>query len=449
MDDIIIRYLPRSIRTKLEGRHAIQKALSNTGWLFLEQIIRMVIGLLVGVWVARYLGPEQFGQINYAVAFVALFGIIASMGLDGIVIRDIVRKPSCKNEILGTSFSIKLVSGIVVFCLIMGAVYLVRPDEPLIHWLVGIIAAGTIFQSLEVINLWFQSQVQSKYTVFAKNIALLTVSAIRIVLILMKAPLIAFAWAGLTEIILGSMMLAVSYKFQGGYFKAWRVRMDMAKGLLRDSWPLIFSTAFVIINLQIDKIMVGEISGDKELGSYAAAARLSEIWYMIPLIIGASIAPALTEERYNDRQSYKAKLQKAYDILSILALSLALPITFLSKKIILLLYGLDYINASLMLSIHIWSALFVFHVSLRTRSLIIENHQRIIAAYAFLTVVSNILLNYVLIPLYGGIGASWASLASWSLCVLLFPYILRDYNESVYMFLRSLNVFGNIKGYKQ
>lgn len=171
MNYILTKCIPSFIRIRLEGRTALQKILANTGWLFVDKILRMGVGLLVGVWVARYLGPEQFGLYNYALSFVALFSAFATLGLDGIVVRDIVRDPSYKNEILGTAFILKLLGGISTLILAVGAVSLLRPHDNLTRWLVGIIAAGTIFQAFDVIDFWFQSQVQSKYTVYAKNVA--------------------------------------------------------------------------------------------------------------------------------------------------------------------------------------------------------------------------------------------------------------------------------------
>ncbi|MCR4321033.1 MAG: oligosaccharide flippase family protein, partial [Candidatus Brocadiaceae bacterium] len=143
---------------------SLQNILVNTGWLFADRILRMGVGLFVGVWVARYLGPEQFGLYSYALAFVSLFGAFATLGLDGIVVRDIVRDPACKYETLGTAFVLKLIGGSLTFLLVIIAISLLRPHDRLTHWLVGITAVGMIFQAFDTIDFWFQSQVKSKYT---------------------------------------------------------------------------------------------------------------------------------------------------------------------------------------------------------------------------------------------------------------------------------------------
>jgi PST family polysaccharide transporter len=147
----------------------LRQVLGNLAWLLTDQILQMALGLLVGVWVARYLGPEQFGILNYAIAFVSLFSSVATMGLGTLVVRDIARNPDCKEETLGTAFAIQFVGGIITLLLTVTVISVLNPNDSLTRWLVGIIAAGTIFQSFETINFWFQSQVQSKYTIVAKN----------------------------------------------------------------------------------------------------------------------------------------------------------------------------------------------------------------------------------------------------------------------------------------
>ncbi len=433
-----VAYLPGFVRAKLEGRQDLQDIVSNTGWLLSDKMLRMAVGFLVGVWIARYLGPSQFGILNYAVAFVAMFSSLATLGLEGIVIRDLVHDPSRKEDILGTAFLLKGVGGLLTLLVTILIILQVRPDDRLTHWLVGITAIGSVFQAFDTIDFWFQSKVRSKYTVYAKNCAYLVISGVKVVLIIVGAPLVAFAWAGLAETVIGSAGLIVAYRMNGQSPLSWSVDFSLAKKLLKDSWPLIFSSTFVLVNMLIDKIMLGNLSSNAEVGLYSAATRLSELWYFIPMVVGASVMPSLVKERVENEQSYQAKLQRTYNLMSGCSLSLALPLTFLAPAIIALLYGSGYAAAGNMLSIHIWTGLFVFHVSIRTRSLMIEGLQTFIAVLSFFTMLFNIILNYAFIPAYGGIGASSASLISWMLCALVVPFLSRSTSGSVKMFLKSL-----------
>jgi polysaccharide transporter, PST family len=193
------KFLPGFLRAKLDSRYMLQAILGNSCWLLADKVVRMGVGLVVGVWIARYLGPEHFGQLSYAIAFVSLFSAIATLGLDGIVVRELVCNSEQKDEILGCAFTLKLIGGGVAFLIVLVAIWLVRPVDTRIHWMVGIIAAGMIFQAFDTADLWFQAQVQSKLTVLAKNAAFLVLAAVKVWLILIQADVTAFAWAATVE----------------------------------------------------------------------------------------------------------------------------------------------------------------------------------------------------------------------------------------------------------
>jgi PST family polysaccharide transporter len=215
MNSIWIKYLPASMRDRVAGRQNLQKLIGNTGWLFADRILRIGIGLGLGVWIARYLGPDRFGLLSYAGAFVSLFSIFATLGLDGIVVRELVREPDVKNGILGSAFALKLTGSGITLIAAVTAILVLRPADTLVHQLVAIIAAGTIFQSLDTIDFWFQARVESRYSIYARSSAFLLVSALKVVLILNDAPLIAFAWAGVLELFLGAVGLVLAFRITG------------------------------------------------------------------------------------------------------------------------------------------------------------------------------------------------------------------------------------------
>jgi O-antigen/teichoic acid export membrane protein len=178
MKEAWTRFLPAAARRRIEGRLYLQNVIRNTGWQFGDSILRMGVGLIVGIWIARYLGPEQFGLFSYALAFVALFSGLATLGLDDIIVREIVRDPACKDVILGSAFLMKVVGGALSFVVATGTISLLRPTDGLSQWMVGIVAAGAVFQAFNIIEFWFHSQVQAKYSVLAKNVAFIVCSVI-------------------------------------------------------------------------------------------------------------------------------------------------------------------------------------------------------------------------------------------------------------------------------
>ena len=167
----LFRLLPAFIKRN-RTTFRTYKILDNIAWLFLDNILRMGVGLLIGVWVARYLGPEQFGQLNFAMAFVGIFGAVAGLGLNGIVVRDIVREPETANITLGTAFVLQASGGVFAVALIIGTMAWLRPDDTLTKTLVAIFGLGLIFKSTEVVKYWFESQVQSRYTVWIETVSL-------------------------------------------------------------------------------------------------------------------------------------------------------------------------------------------------------------------------------------------------------------------------------------
>jgi O-antigen/teichoic acid export membrane protein len=407
------RYLPAFIRQKLEGRQQLQKIIGNTGWLFVDRIVRMGVGLVVGVWLARYLGPDRYGLLSYTLAFVALFSPLASLGLEDIVVRDIVRDPSYKDETLGTAFVLKLIGSMVSFGVAVGTIIFLRQGDSQIHWLVGIIAAGSIFQVFSIIECWFNSQVQAKYSVFAKSTAFFVCTVIKVALILSSASLTAFALVSTLEIAIGSIGLVVAYESKGGSFKNWQGGLKRARSLLKDSWPLAFSIIAMTIYQRIDQVMLGNMVGNKEVGIYSVAVRLAEIWIFIPTAIYWSVFPSIVKAKtVNDDQFY-TQLQKFYNLMALSAYVIAIPVTVLAQWLVGFLYGEAYARAGLMLSILIWANIFTFLELARSSFLATMNWTKAYFVTVMLGAILNIALNFVLIPKYGGLGAASASLIAY------------------------------------
>jgi O-antigen/teichoic acid export membrane protein len=426
------------MRSALEGRQGLRSIISNTGWLFADKIIRMGAGLLVGVWVARYLGPDSFGLLSYAGAFAALFGSIATLGLDGIVVRNIVRDPGCRDRTLGTAFLLKLVGGSVCLLLAVGTIILMRPADRLTHWLVGIAAAGTVFQAFDAIDFWFQSQVLSRYTVYAKNGAFLLIAVCKVVLILYRAPLIAFAWAGLAEIALGSAGLVLAYRKTGLSLRQWRVETSLGRELMRDSWPLILSGIVIMIYMRIDQVMIGQMVGDREVGIYSAAVRLAEVWYFIPMSVVSSVFPSIVEARSAGDEPFYRRLQKLYNVMAFLGYAVALPVTFLAGPVIRLLFGTAYAGAGPMLALLIWAGLFTNLGVARSSFLTAMNWTRVHFMTVSLGCVINVALNIVLIPRYGGMGAVVASCVAYWFAAHGACFLYRPLHRTGWMLTRAL-----------
>lgn len=408
--------IPTLLLNKLKDRRNLQKIIINTGWLFADRMLRMGLGVFVFAWIARYLGVEQFGIFNYASAFVALFGTISTLGLPSLVVRTITHYPEQKEQILGTSFWLQLLGGFLTLILTVGCIFIFKPNDPLIINLVAILASTSIFQSFNTIDLWFQSQVKSKYTVLAKNSAFIILAFVKITLINLHAPLLAFAWATLAEVIVGAVSLIIAYQWQGYSLKLWQWSLSLAKKLLKESWPLILSGITIILYMKIDQIMLGSMVGAKAVGLYSSATRISEVWYFIPTAVVSSIAPSIYQAKKEDNELvYYQRITQVLKLLNFIAVAIAIPMTFFSRTLIIFLFGNDYAEAGSILAIHIWASLFVFMGVATSPWFIAEGLTNLSFRRTFFGAITNVLLNFWLIPAYAGLGAAIATVISYGI----------------------------------
>ncbi|MEH1811679.1 MAG: flippase [Nostoc sp.] len=398
--------------SKFKSRSGLRAIIANTGWLFADRILRMGASLIVGVWVARYLGVKQYGLFNYALAFVALFSPIFTLGLDDVVVRHLVRQSSNKEEILGTTFWLKFLGGIASVLLAVSTMFFLGEHETLKIWLVAILGIAGVFRASDTIELWFQSQVQSKYTVIAKNTAFLLNTFIKIALILTKAPLLAFALVTLAEFAMSAIGLLIVYQVKGSSLWLWRWSMAAAKTLLKESLPLIFSGFAIMIFMRIDQVMLGQMIGDSEVGIYSAAVRVSEIWYFIPGAIVSSVAPAIYAAKEKSESLYYQRIGQLLSLMTCISLAIALPMSFLSDKIIMVMFGSGYAEAGPILAVHIWTSLFVFMGLATSPWFIAEGLNHVSLGKTLFGAILNIILNLLLIPKYAGLGAAIATIIS-------------------------------------
>ena len=403
-----------SIFRLISRRSSLQKIITNTGWLFADHMAATLAGFIVGAWVARYLGPTQYGTYNYALAIVALFTPLVALGLKDIVVRDIVRTPEDKDEILGTALILQTVGGLLSLGLAMGIAIVNRPENQLTSWLIVILSGQFIFQVLSItLGYWFNSQVQAKYIVWANNIALFFYSLARIALVLTGAPLIAFAWAALGQAFIYAVAIVLFYRISGQTFATWQTNLLRAKRLLGNSWPLLVSSLAIMVYLKIGQVMLGNMVDEETLGIYSAAVRLSELWYFIPMAIAASVFPAIVNSHENDDDKvYRERMQIFYDVISVIALAIVIPLVIFAPFLIETVFGSSYAAAAPILRIHAWALLFVFLGVARSRWIIAENMVRFNMLVTLLGAITNITANFLLIPKFGGEGAAWAVVIS-------------------------------------
>lgn len=428
------------IRLRITHRPNLVKIIENIGWLSFDQLLRMGVGFFIGVWIVRYLGPEQFGVLSFAGAFAGLFGAFTALGLPSIVVRDIVNDPDCTTETLGTTAVLQFISGIVNYLLMLAAIAYLRPNDIITQTIVAILGSMLLFEASKVSVLWFESQVLSKYTVWVQNSVFLAFTVIKIILILQWASLIAFVWVMLAEMILVAIILLGFMNKFGPSLVKLRFNSKRAKLLLKDSWPLLISAVSITIYMKIDQIMLGQMIGDEAVGVYSAALRISEVWYFIPIMIVASVFPAILKAKKVSEEQYYKRLQKLYDLMVLISVGVAVPISFLSTPIVTLLFGEAYHGAGTILAIHIWSMIFVSLGVASGKWFLTENRQMLSLQRTGIGVIVNIFFNFLLIPKFGGIGAALSTLVAQIATCLLFDIIQAETRKMFYMKLKAFNL---------
>jgi len=390
----------------VQGRPILAKILRNFGWQSFGKLFRMGVGVFVSVLITRYLGPERFGAFSYAFAFAGMFTSVAGLGLDGIVIREIAKDISRKDTLLGTAFAMKLAGGTATFFVILAAISAVKAHHSLLIWMTAIFALILIFNSMDVVDFWFQSQIRSKYAVIARNSAFILSSILKVGLVVMSASLLALTLATVSEALLAAAGLALAYVLAGNRLRAWKADRKLAGRLLAESWPLILSGFAILIYMKIDQVMLGGMLNDAAVGIYAAAVKFSEVWYFIPLGITSSVFPVMVGSFRSDRALFFRRYQNILNVMAVLSIALALAMTFLSTRLVGAVYGRDFQASGPVLAVHIWAGVFVFLGTAGAIWTMVNGYQKFALIAALAGLVTKIALNLLVIPKHGPLGAA-------------------------------------------
>jgi O-antigen/teichoic acid export membrane protein len=424
--------------TALKNHAGFMRYFKNTSWMMAEQFLRILAGLFVGIWVARYLGPEQFGLFSYVLAFTAIFGGIAKLGLDGIMVRELVNHPENRDVYLGTAFWLKVIGAFIVMGL-MAAIVPFTSNDATTNTFIFIIAAGMVFQSFEVVQFYFQSQVLAKIISICKAIQLALSSIIKVYLVLTESELIWF--------VLVTVFDALSLAFS--YFIAYQLRknpafykyfdFNIAKNLLKDSWPFMISIIVFSIYLQMDVIMIKEMLGTYEVGLYAAGLKVAMAHIFLSSIITLSLFPAILNAKKVSLELYHHRIGRLFSLLFLINITVVVVLTFLAGSLLKVLYGDEFAPASTVMIVQVWSSIFaamgfVFH-----QILMAENLGSVALFRAVVGLFINLSLNLILIPIYGILGAAIALLVAQITSNYLFDVL--DKKIRLFFFIKTKSFF--------
>lgn len=408
--------------------HGLASLATNFGWLSLDRVLRLGVNAFLLAWVVRYLGMEDFGRVSFALAMIALFGPLTRLGMPRVMVVDLVRHPRYAGVILGSAVGAQIVAVLVAMIAVNLLVRFLRPDDRVIQWLTFVLSLGLIPQLAETISAWFESRLQVRYTVVARNVGFAAAAMLTAALVLFGAPLSMFGYPTLLEAILMASLLVYSVRMPTGERVRWAFSRRAARGLLRRSWPIGLSAAATAVYSRVDQIMIAEMLGDAATGSYAAAVRLAELWYFIPSALIAVTFPAIIRARGHSVALYERRLALLYEAVVLMGLSVAIFVSMFANAIAAFAFGSAFRESGEVLKLYAWAGVAVFLGGASSSYLVTQNLTKIALIRTLFGAVLNVLLNLILIPRYGTQGAAAASLialfvAAFSL--LVFPSTAR------------------------
>lgn len=396
----------------------IIKAVHNTAWQLLERMTTLFLNFLVAILVARYLGPEDFGSLNYAIAFVALMSTISHLGFGGVVVEQLVRDRASQTDVMGTVFWAKGAAALIAIILanLLAALFADRNSERL---LVLLISFSMLFDVSAATRLIFEARRDLRRVALVTSGSAVLIALARVIAVATRAPLWAFA----ALVSVQAMLTALGYLWTYSRHVDKNLRLPFrrhhAVQLLRKSWPLILSVAAATVYLKVDQFMLGQMLGMTSVGIYSVASRLSEFWYAIPIAVATSVFPSLVELKSSDPEKYERRIKQSIRYLLWASLLIAGPVSLLAPTLIVRLYGEPYRDAGIILAIHVWACPAVFMGTMVEKWFVIEDLLKFLIGRQLMSAAVNVGLNLLLIPRYGGAGAAIATVISYTLAYYL------------------------------
>ena len=433
-----------------------RKVLKSVSWLFVERMLRLGFTLLTGIYVARYLGETLFGQLNYATGFVGLFFALGQAGIDDILVRDLVKYPEKRNELLGTGAFIKL-CGAILLVILATAGSLLKGMDHLTVTLVVVAASAELLRPFTVIDGWFMSQMNTSKSVKVQMVQVITSSVAKFALvgaiafdyITPEQALVPFAWMYALENVAVAIGYLVAFSHEGGNWREWKSTRPMAAHLLSESWPMLVYGMALYVQARIDQVMIkdlltvsrGEKAAFAEVGQYSVALRMVEALGFVPTILQKSLNPAITKAKAHSHEQYTDRLLNLYRLQFLLFLVMAVPLYFMAEPLIIFFFGIEYAPAGYLLSLF---AIRLFFTNMGTaKGSFIVNES--LFRYSLITAVvgagTNIAINYLLVPQYASIGAIWATIISFMVHIFLIDLFFPRMRENLGLMVTGLLTF--------
>ena len=387
------------------------KYFQNTSWMMAENILKIVASFFVAIYIARFLGPEEFGTLTYVISIVFLFMGVARLGMETILVRELVKEPEASNDYMGSAFALMLL-GSIASILVIGLYTYFFEASYQIRLYLALMSIGLLFQPFLVVDFNFQSKINVKFSSIAKSFSYILGSSVKIYMVFIKAPLIYFVVAYIIDYFVIALLLYLMHIYKKQPANFFHIRMKYVRILLKSAFPLVLSSFTMSLYMTIDKILIKHFLGLDSLGVYSAALKMYEGWLFFPIVVGTSLLPALVKLKQGSELSYQKNMTRIFSLVIWSSLLIALVATFFSEWIIQSTFGEAYQGASDSLIIIMWASAFIGIGTISYTYFTVEKMENKLIIRTLMALVINLTLDIVLIPVYGIEGAAIATLVS-------------------------------------
>lgn len=411
------------------------KVTRNASWIIAGRVYHMVLAFVVGLLTARYLGPNNYGLINYAATYTSFFASFCTLGINSVIVKNFVDHPDEEGETVGSAIILRTISSVLSVVMMMCITFIADNGEKTTNIVVFLCGIGVVFQVMDTLDYWFQSRLESKYSAFATVISYTVVSIYKVWLLVTGKSVEWFAVSTSIDYLVVAIILLIVYKKRNG--PQFSCSMRKAKELFMSSYHFILAGLMVSIYGSTDKFMLKQLLNEAEVGYYSTAVSLCNTWVFLLTAIIDSLYPVILQS-FNNKELFERKNKQLYSIVFYISVSVSILFSVLATPVVRILYGKAYIAAAAPLRIITWYTAFSYLGVARNAWIVSYNKQNYLKYLYIGAAVTNVVLNVIMIPLWGASGAAFASLLTQISTILVFPALIKDLRPNVKLMVDAI-----------
>jgi len=409
---------------QLLGAQAPQRYIKGIFWVLIARVLSMGVSLVTVFYIARTLGPQNFGELSYSVSVITLLAFFGAIASSTVICRDLVRNPELQHKIIGTSWILALLGNLVTIFLVFLLVAIL-PHDKITIMVIAILSIAQLFTPFQVTRNVFFATAETKKISLGQLIIHIIISLLKVIAMISgKGVLVLASIMLLEQIFIATASLALYIIHTKTNPLSWRWDSTYAKNITFDSLPFVLITLSSTVAARIDQVFIKYFVNTTTVGLYNVAVQFTEIWQVLPQTFIAVLFPAIVNAHIS-KTFYKKRVLMMAVLIITYSTSISILITIFAPYIVPLIYGDAFISSVPLLQVYTWSLLGIVIGFMITNVLVTENQRKIQIVVGVVPMFLNIALNLLWIPSYGALGAAWATVLSFT-CAPLIPFFFKD-----------------------